>query len=327
MPKPILISGMQPSGRLHIGNYLGALKNFVELQNSGKYECYFFIADLHSLIEDFNNKERRALIASLQADYLAVGLDLKKATLFIQSEIEAHTSLAWILGHLAPEGEMRRMTQYKEKSEKKEQVVMEILNYPLLMTADIILYDAEFVPIGDDQLQHLELARALVRKFNKKYGKIFVEPKPILTKTPRIMSLSNPSKKMSKSMPEGCLFLDDTYEAIRKKITRAITDSGSEIKFDEKKKPGIANLMLIYREVTGETLASIETKFLGKNYSQFKDTLSKALNEKLKPFRLKKTELLKNQIAVEKIFRAGRINASKRAKKKIEVIKRTIGLV
>jgi tryptophanyl-tRNA synthetase len=268
--KPLLISGIQPTGRLHIGNYLGALKNFVDLQNSGEYQCYFFIADLHSLTEDFAPKEKAEQILELTADFLAAGIVSKKSTIFLQSQIPAHSELAWIFNTITPLGELRRMTQFKDKAEtQKQNVNAGLLTYPTLMAADILLYDAKFVPVGEDQLQHLELARTLARKFNARFGKTFIEPQPILTQTPRVMSLTSPHKKMSKSEPSGCLFIDDFPEEIKKKIARATTDSGSEIKYSPGKKAGISNLLEIYSALSSEPIEKIEKKFKGKGYAEF----------------------------------------------------------
>jgi len=220
--KPILISGIRPTGKLHLGNYLGALKHFVELQNSGKYQCYFFIADLHSLNTDFDPKQKKGEVLNILADFLAAGLDSRKSTMFIQSHIPAHTELAIILNNIAYMGELSRMTQFKELSATQSQNINAgLFVYPTLMTADIILYNTKFVPVGEDQTQHLEFARELVRRFNKKFGKTFTEPKALLTKALRIMSLDNPAKKMSKSLPKGCLFIDDSPKDIEKKMMSA----------------------------------------------------------------------------------------------------------
>ena len=246
----MLVSGIQPTGRLHLGNYLGALKNFVALQNSNKYECFFFIADLHSLTEDFLPKEKARQITELAADYLAAGLNLKKSTLFLQSAIPPHNELAWILNTITPMGELRRMTQFKDKGGEQESANVGLFDYPVLMAADILIYDTKFVPVGDDQLQHLELARTLARKFNSKFGNTFTEPQPLLTQTPRVMSLDDPSKKMSKSRPAGCIFLDDSPEEIHKKVMRATTDSESVIRYDTETKPGISNLLRIYSSLS-----------------------------------------------------------------------------
>ncbi|MEY4731277.1 MAG: tryptophanyl-tRNA synthetase, tryptophanyl-tRNA synthetase, partial [Candidatus Parcubacteria bacterium] len=217
--KPVLVSGIQPSGRLHIGNYLGALKNFVDLQNSGKYSCSFFLADLHSLTEPVSGEEQRKRIMELTADFLAAGLDPKRSVVFQHSQIPAHSEAAWIFNTITPLGELYRMTQFKDKAEhQKENVNAGLLTYPTLMAADILLYDAKFVPVGNDQDQHLELTRTLARKFNVKFGKTFVEPQALHTPTPRVMSLKDPTKKMSKSQPETCLFLDESSAEIEKKI-------------------------------------------------------------------------------------------------------------
>lgn len=327
MAKPILISGIQPTGKLHLGNYLGALKNFVELQNSGKYQCYFFIADYHSLTENFEPKEKTGQILNLATDYLAAGIDQKKSTIFTQSQAPQSTELAWILNTQAPFGELRRMTQFKEKSEnQQENVNVGLFTYPLLMAADIILYNAQFVPVGEDQLQHLELARTLARKFNGKFGKTFAEPKPILTATPRLMSLDDPTKKMSKSQPAGCLFLDDTPEIIEQKIKRAVTDSGSEIKYDLANKAGVSNLLRIYSDLSGKPIPQLEKQFSGKNYSQFKESVAKTISDYFKSFRNKKAALSKKPAVIKKMLSANATKIQKIANKKLIEIKTKIGL-
>lgn len=323
MSKPVLVSGIKPSGKLHIGNYLGALKNFVELQNSGKYECYFFVADLHSLTELDANKDSLAEnIQEIAASYLAAGLDPEKSTLFIQSQIPSHLELFWVLNCLTPMGELSRMTQFKDKGGGNAG----LFTYPVLMAADIFLYDAEKVPVGEDQLQHLELARTLARKFNNKFGEAFIEPKPILTETARVMSLDDPTKKMSKTRPVGCLFLDDTPEIIEQKIKKAVTDSGSEVKFDEKKKPAISNLLGIYSAFSGESIKAIEKKFKNKSYAEFKENLAGVVIAGLSDFQKRKSVLKDKAQEIEKIFNAGAERASVIADKKISVIKEKIGL-
>lgn len=326
--KPILLSGIQPTGKLHIGNYLGAIKNFVELQNSGKYECHFFIADHHSITESFNPAEKRKQVFDLMAAFLAAGLDPKKSVLFVQSEIPEHTELSWILSALTPFGELRRMTQFKEKSESApENINVGLFTYPVLMAADIMLYDAAFVPVGEDQLQHLELTRTLARKFNTKFGKTFIEPKPLLTRVPRLMSLDNPKKKMAKSREEGCLFLDDTPEIIRKKIKTATTDSGKEIKYDEKNKPGVSNLLLICSAMSNQPIKSLEKKYKGLGYAEFKKDLAEILIEFLSSFQKKKIGLYKKTSAVKKIFSDGSKKAHAVAQKKMLEAKKKIGLL
>jgi tryptophanyl-tRNA synthetase len=327
MPKPILISGIQPTGRLHLGNYLGALKNFVELQNSGKYECYFFIADLHALTENPKTKDLSVNIINLAADFLAAGLNPKKSTIFIQSQVPACTELAWIFNTIIPIGELERMTQYKEKksliASHKSFVNIGLLTYPLLMAADILLYDAEFVPVGEDQLQHLEITRTLARKFNSRYGKTFVEPQALLTKTPRLMSLNDPIKKMSKSQSEGCLFLDDSPKEIETKIKRAVTDSGSEIKYNAQNKPGISNLLSIYEALSDLPIKKLEDKYRGKGYGEFKSELAKIVIDSLKPFRETKI----NDKKIKSTLNAGAKKARKIALAKIKKIKEKLGLL
>lgn len=328
MQKPILISGIQPTGKLHIGNYLGALKNFVELQNSGKYECYFFIADLHALTENFDPAEKPKQILDLAANYLAAGLDPKKSIIFVQSQILAHAELAWILNTIAPMGELNRMTQFKEKSEiAPKNVNVGLFDYPVLMAADVLLYDTQFVPVGDDQLQHLELTRTLARKFNGKFGKTFIEPEAILTEVPHIMSLDNPHKKMSKSLPAGCLFLDDSPAQIKTKIKTAVTDSGKEIKFDAEKKPAVSNLIMIYAAISGRTPKIIEKEFENKGYAEFKNGLAEVIINSLVPFQRKKKEILRDTAKIKKILSIGQKVADGVANKKLLETKKKIGLV
>lgn len=325
--KPVLISGIQPTGKLHLGNYLGALKNFVELQNSGKYQCCFFIADLHSLTEDFNAKEKPKQILDLTADYLAAGINPKKSVIFVQSAIPAHAELAVILNNFTPFGELRRMTQFKEKSESAPQNInVGLFTYPVLMAADILLYDATFVPVGEDQLQHLELTRTLARKFNAKFGKTFTEPKPILTETERLMSLDMPTKKMSKSRPAGCLFLDDSPAVIKEKIMRAMTDSGKEIKYDKKNKPGLSNLLLIYSALSGKSLKTIEKIYEGRGYAEFKKKLAETVIKALTPFQKKKKKIAGKPALLRKTLSTGNKKALIVAAKKILEIKKKIGL-
>ena len=335
--KPILISGIQPTGRLHLGNYLGALKNFVELQNSGKYQCYFFIADYHSLTINFDPSKKQQEVLGVAQAYLAAGLDPEKSTIFIQSQVSESTELAWILNTITPMGELERMTQFKDKTQTvskriasiSEKITSEnsekfsqfwanvgLFDYPVLMAADILLYGAEVVPVGDDQLQHLELTRELARKFNNRFGKTFMEPKPLLTKTPRVMSLDSPARKMSKTLPKGCLFLDDSEEEIEKKIKIAVTDSKNEIKYDkigakfyrkiaydmyEDNMPnsaeinevgaGISNLLEIYTALSGIPIEELEKKYRGRGYGQFKSDLAKIVADALRPFRIENSKL------------------------------------
>lgn len=341
--KPILISGIQPTGRLHLGNYLGALKHFVELQNSGKYRCFFFIADLHALTENPNPKELSENINNLALDFLAAGLDPKKSTIFAQSKVPAHTELASILNTFTPVSELMRMTAFKEKvlqalkpedaarisREKFDEVVEKsnfgLADYPVLMAADILLYDASVVPVGDDQDQHLELARTLARKFNTRFGKVFLEPKALHTLTPRVMSLDDPTKKMSKSRPAGCLFMDGSSAMMREKIARATTDSGKEVKYDEKNKPGISNLLLIYSALSGRALQLIEARYKGKGYAEFKRDLAEVVVKELAPYQAAKRKI--SSTTVRAAFTKGNKIAAGVAGKKMIEVKKKVGLL
>jgi tryptophanyl-tRNA synthetase len=325
--KPVLVSGIQPSGKLHIGNYLGALANFVKLQNSGKYECFFFIADLHSMTEEYAPKEKPKQVMDLAADFLAAGLDPKKSTIFLQSQIPAHSELSWILNTITPMGELTRMTQFKDKSSvtsHESSVNVGLFSYPVLMAADILLYDAKVVPVGDDQDQHLELARTLVRKFNNKFGKTFIEPNPLHTDVMRMMSLDDPTKKMSKSRPAGCLFLDDSPADIRKKVMSATTDSGKEIRAEIPGKEGIGNLLMLYAAISGKTGTALEKQYAGKGYGEFKRDLAEAVVQFLGPLQARKRKV--TSTAVKAALVAGGKKANARAEKKLAEVKKRIGL-
>lgn len=342
---PILISGMQPTGRLHLGNYLGALKNFVALQNSGKYECYFFIADLHALTENPRPEDLRTNSILLTADYLAAGLDPKQSLIFLQSRIRDLPELKWFLGTFIPPGELMRMTAFKEKilqplgpaarkkltPEKFEKIVQStnygLVEYPVLMAADILIFAGELVPVGEDQLQHLELARTLARKFNRRFGKILKEPRALLTSTPRVMSLEDPTKKMSKSIPSGCLFIDDEPQIIRDKIKKAVTDSGMEIKYDKENKPAISNLLSIFSALSDESISELENKFSGKTYASFKEELAALVIDHFAGFRTKKSSLVKNPSQLKKILDSGSEKANAIAEKNMTIIKKKMGLV
>lgn len=318
---------MQPTGRLHVGNYLGALKNFVDLQNSGEYQCYFFLADLHALTEGPEPRTLGENILNLAANYLAAGLDPKKSLIYQQSLIPAHSELAWILDTVTPMGELERMTQYKDKAARQAaNVNAGLLTYPVLMAADIILYDAKFVPVGDDQLQHLELTRTVARRFNARFGgDTFIEPKGVLTQTPRVMSLKDPLKKMSKSDPESCLFIDDSPEDIRKKLARAVTDSDGAILYDPEKKPGLSNLLEIYGAFEGKDPHAVAIEFEGKQYSDLKAALAELIAGHLAEFRAKKTRLLAKPAAIKKILAAGSKKATVVADRKMAEVKKKVG--
>ena len=306
---------------------MGALKNFVELQNSEKYYCYFCIVDLHSLTGDSDPKERPKQILDLAADFLAIGLDPKRSIIFQQSQVPAHGELAWILNTITPMGELERMTQFKDKSERQqENVNVGLFDYPVLMAADILLYKTQIVPVGDDQLQHLELARTLARKFNKRFGNAFIEPKALLTKTPRVMSLKDPAKKMSKSVPEGCLFLDDEPEDLKSKIARAVTDSGTKIEYDHKNKPGLSNLLEIYAALAGRELKEIAKEFIGKSYAEFKKALAELAADHFADFRAEKKILLSKPETIIAMLAKGSQEAAKIAEAEIADVQKKVGL-
>lgn len=322
-----VFSGIRPSGQLHIGNYLGAIKQWIKLQENN--ECFFCIVDFHAITTPYNPLKLREYIKETAIAYLAAGLDPKKCLLFIQSKIPAHTELAWLLGTLVSVGELQRMTQYKEKVKKyPKNVTAGLLNYPLLMAADILLYKAELVPVGKDQQQHVELTRFLARKFNKKFGETFSEPKILLPEIgEKIMSLQNPKKKMSKTDDEkGCIGLFEEPEIIREKIMKAITDSGKIIKYDPQRKPAISNLLTIYSLFASKEIKVIEKKFRGKGYAQFKKSLANLIIKSLEPFRQKKKEYTTRDIYLQEILEQGRKKAQIIAQETINEVKRKMGI-
>jgi len=321
-----VLSGIQPTGQIHIGGYLGAVKHWVELQE--KAECSFFIADLHALTVPRDPKTFQKDIFEMAVELLSVGLDPEKCILFLQSQIKEHTELCWFLNTICPVGELQRMTQYKEKSKQFEKNVnFGLLDYPVLQAADILLYQADSVPVGKDQLQHLELTRTIAKKFNQRFGETFVIPKAVLLETgQKIMALDNPKKKMSKSTPQGCLFLFDEPKIIRKKIMTAQTDSGKEIKYNLKRKAGISNLLIVYSLFSGKSIKLLEKEFKGKNYEFFKKSLVKLLINKLEIFRRKKKELLARELYVKEILDKGAKRAKILAKGTIEKVRKKMGL-
>lgn len=321
-----VFSGIQPTGAIHIGNYLGAIKQFLTLQE--KAECVFSIVDLHAITVPYQPKELQKNILDAAICYLAAGINPEKSILFVQSSVKEHAELAWLLGTLCPIGDLLRMTQYKEKSKKlKEAAGAGILSYPILMTADILLYKAEAVPVGKDQKQHVELTRTIARRFNKLFGKTFIEPEAKLPKTgAKIMALNNPRKKMSKSIPESCLYLFDEPDIIKKKIMSAVTDPGKQVKYDEIQKPGISNLLTIYSLFSGKTIKELEKKFKNANYEKFKKSLVELLIDSLEPFRRKRKELLTREVYVKEILEQGRKRAQIMAQSTIQEVRQKMGL-
>mgnify|MGYP001323128376 CR=1 FL=1 len=286
--KKRIFSGAQPTGELHIGNYLGALKNWVELQN--EYESFFCIVNLHAITMTQDPKVLRQKTLDLARIYLASGIDPEVSTVFIQSDVSEHAELAWTLNCIARMGELERMTQFKDKSKgSSERASVGLFTYPVLMASDILLYQTDLVPVGQDQKQHLELSRDLAQRFNRDYGNAFVIPEPFIPPVgARIQSLQDPAKKMSKSdeNANGSIFLLDDADTILKKFKKAVTDSGTEIKFDESR-PAINNLLTIYQLMTGKTAEESEANFEGKGYGHFKTELAEAVIEFLKPFQEK----------------------------------------
>ena len=326
MNKPTILSGIQPSGRLHIGNYLGALSNFTQLQNSGKYNCFFTIVDYHSISETYDPKDKPGQILDLAANFLAAGLSPEKSTLFVQSHVPEHLELAWILNSVTPIAELERMTQYKDKAQRQAQNINAALfNYPVLMAADILIYRADEVPVGADQKQHLELTNVLARKFNSRFGEYFNEVKPIWTRFPKVMDLKRPENKMSKSVPEGCIFLDDEPEEIRRKLQKAVTASEAG-----KQSPGEQNLM----SLLGHFGTADEVKYFSDaqksgslKYSELKEALAKNISAYFTEFREKKKRLMAKPEYLKQILDEGSSRAQKVASATLKEVKQKIGLI
>ena len=323
-----ILSGIQPTGELHIGNYLGAVKQWIELQD--EHDCIYCIVDLHALSATPNPKTFRKETLEKAVEYIAVGLDPKKCIIFVQSSVKEHTELTWLFNTITPLAELERMTQYKDKAKKQKQNINAgLFDYPVLMAADILLYQTDAVPVGHDQIQHLELARMIARKFNKKFGKTFKEPKTILAKEgAKIMSLKDPKRKMAKSDgPDAYISLFENPEAIKKKIMAAVTDPGKEIIYNAAKKPGISNLLTIYSLFAKMPIPEVEKKFDGKGYADFKKSLADILVKELGPFRKKKQEFLKKEASIEKILQEGKDKAHTIANTTMQEAAKNIGLL
>ena len=356
--KQTIFSAIQPSGELHIGNYLGALKNFVELQD--KYNCFFFIADYHSITGNYDPKEKSKQILNLALDFLAIGLDPQKCTIAVQSQIPEHTELAWIFNTITPISELQRMTQFKDKSQNQEKNInVGLFDYPVLQAADILMYKADAVPVGQDQIQHIELTRKIARFFNNKFGETFPEPKDIITETPKIMSLTDPTKKMSKSHGEkSYIGINDEPEVIKKKIRKAVSASDFkelihlgilevgynnlghiQIKFvkgNETKKESIIAAhsvinfnMLLDNFGIEKHKKYFDEEFKNKNvkFSELKDALAEDISNHFKPFREKRKELEKNPEEVKKILDEGAEKARIIARETMKEVKEKVGLV
>ena len=327
--KKVLLSGIQPSGDLHLGNYLGAIKNWREL--SDQFDCYWFMADLHTITVRQDPAQLRRRTLTQIATYIACGLDPEKNTIFVQSHVPAHAELGWVLDCYTMFGELSRMTQFKDKSAKHaDNINAGLFTYPCLMAADILLYQPDFVPVGEDQKQHVEICRDIANRFNHVYGDVFKMPEPYIPKQgARVMSLNQPDTKMSKSIPEGCVFLMEKPEDILRKFKRAITDSDTErcVRFDPQAKPGVSNLMQIYSAVTGKSFETIEAEFDGKGYGAFKPAVGEAVVELLRPIREETERLLADKGYLESVYRAGAEKASYVAEKTLRKVYKKVGFL
>ncbi|MBM7717398.1 tryptophan--tRNA ligase [Siminovitchia sp. FSL H7-0308] len=321
-----IFSGIQPSGVITLGNYLGAIKQFIELQH--EYDCYFCVVDQHAITVPQDRLELRKNIRSLAALYIAAGLDHKKATLFIQSEVPAHAQASWMLQCIAYIGELERMTQFKDKSAGKEAVSAGLLTYPPLMAADILLYGTHLVPVGEDQKQHLELTRDLAERFNRRYNDIFTIPDVRIPKVgARIMSLQEPTKKMSKSDQNKKAFITllDEPKQIEKKIKSAVTDSDGLVKFDRENKPGVSNLLAIYSILGNKTIEELENQYAGKGYGEFKADLAEVVLQALTPIQERYRELVDSK-ELDDILDEGAEKARAKANRMLKKMENAMGL-
>ena len=327
--KKVMLSGIQPSGELHIGNYLGPLRHWPEMID--EFDCYFFLADLHTITVRQDPAQLRKRVLALIAQYIACGLDPEKCVLFIQSHVPAHSQLGWVLDCYTMFGELSRMTQFKDKSAKNaDNINAGLFTYPVLMAADILLYQPDFVPVGEDQKQHVEICRDIAGRFNGVYGDVFKVPQPYIAKVgARIMSLATPDSKMSKSQPEGCVFLMEKPEDIARKFKRAVTDSDTErcVRWDPEHKPGVSNLMQIYASATGKRYEEIEREFDGMGYGRFKPAVGEAVIETLRPIREETARLLADKAYLESVYRAGAEKASYAAEKTLRKVYKKVGFI
>lgn len=327
--KKVILSGIQATGDLHLGHYMGVLKRFVEMQD--EYNCYYMIANLHALTVRRDPKELYENTLKLLATYIAAGIDPEKSTIFIQSQVPEHSQLGWVLDCYSYMGELSRMTQFKDKSAKHaDNINAGLFTYPSLMAGDILLYQADLVPTGEDQKQHVELTRDLAERFNKLYGDTFKIPTPYISKVgARIMGLQDPTSKMSKSstIPNDTILLIDTPEEIMKKIKKAVTDSEGIVKYDEQNKPGISNLMEIYGIITHKTMDEIEKEFEGQNYGVFKTKVAEAIIEELKPLQERYNQLMANPEYLKEICKKGAEKASLIANKTLTDVYTKIGII
>lgn len=322
-----ILTGIKPTGQLTLGNYIGVLKNLPKMMDRG--ECIFFIADLHALTLPIEPETLRQNSIDLASFYLAAGLDPKKVTLFLQSSVSEHAELNAIMQNYLYMGELSRMTQFKDKASKMNEsaIGLGLFAYPVLMACDIILYDSDVVPVGEDQIQHVEITRDLVNRFNNRYGKVLNMPKYEIRKVgARIMSLSDPTVKMSKSDPKGDIFLKDDMKTVRKKIMSAVTDLGCEVKYDPENKPGISNLLTIYAAIKDISIEEAEKEFVGKRYGEFKTAVADAVCAELEPFQNRYKEIVETK-AYEAVLREGAVKAKKMANNTLKRVQKAIGLL
>lgn len=322
-----ILSGIQPSGTLHIGNYLGALKQWVTLQENNT--AYYCVVDLHAITVPYDANALHDRVLDAAALYLAAGVDPEKSIIFVQSHVAAHSELAWLLGTTTPFGELSRMTQFKDKAAKqKESSSLGLFAYPVLMAADILLYGADIVPVGEDQTQHVELTRDIAKRFNSKFGDTFTIPKVYIpAQTARIMSLADPARKMSKSDGEkSFIAITDEPDVIRKKIMSAVTETEPVFSF-EKSGPAVKNLLTIYRALTSQEPADIEEHFAGKGYKEFKESLADVVVESFAPIREKYKKIREDDDELRIIMRRGAARASQKANETLQAAKEKMGLV
>ncbi len=325
--KKKLFSAVQPSGAVTIGNYIGAIKNFVALQD--QFDCIYAVADLHAITVRQDPAALRKNTLELMALFIACGIDPEKCILFVQSHVPAHCELTWVLNTITYPGELSRMTQFKDKSAKHaDNVNMGLMDYPVLMASDILLYQAAAVPVGADQKQHLELTRDLAIRFNNRYSDTFTVPEPYIMKGSgaKIMSLADPSRKMSKSdeNPNGFITMSDDRDTVIRKCKRAVTDSGSEVRLSEDK-PGISNLIAIYGAFTGKSAEETEKEFAGKGYGDFKLAVGEAVADALAPIQAEKARLLKDKAYLNAVMKKGEEAASRIARKTLSKVYRKVG--
>lgn len=328
MDKKTVLSGIQPSGSLTLGNYIGALKNFTEFQN--EYDCYYCIVDLHAITVPQVPHDLRKNTLEVLALYLACGLDPDKSTIFIQSHVHEHAELAWVLNTITYMGQLNRMTQYKDKSKKyNESINAGLFTYPVLMAADILLYQADLVPVGEDQRQHLELARDLAIRFNNKYSDTFNIPEPFIKKSgSKIMSLQDPAVKMSKSDQDknAYILLLDDKDTIRRKIRRAVTDSENHIDYNDNQL-GLKNLIDIYSSLTDKKAEEIVAMYQSKGYGEFKDDLAEVIIESLDPIQKRYKEIISDRVYLEQVYASGAIKAGRKASKTLRKVYKKVGFV